>query len=117
MKDESEIGRTGAGLIHPSSFILVLQCSSLGLFALDGFEECFEVSLAETARPSALNDLEEERGSILDRLGEDLKQIALVVAIDQDAELGQLIEILFDRAGALGQQVIVGPGYLQERHV
>ena len=66
------------------------------LLALDGLEEGLEVPLAEAPGPPALDDLEEERRPVLDRLGEDLEQVPLVVAIDEDmkelAELGILVD-------------------------
>src|SRR5690606_35787597 len=49
------------------------------LLALDGFEEGLEIALAEAARALALDDLVEHRRPVLHRLGEDLKEIALVV--------------------------------------
>ena len=44
-------------------------------------------------RAPALDDLEEQCRPILDRLGEDLEQVALVVAVDQDSQLGQLVQV------------------------
>jgi hypothetical protein len=46
----------------------------------------------------ALDDLEEERGPILDGLGEDLEQVALLVAVGLDP-LYQLRRL--DPAGAI----------------
>jgi hypothetical protein len=58
-----------------------------------------------------LNDLEEHSGSVADGLGEDLQQRALVVPVDQDAQLlGQLVLLLVHlvRAHAgLGALVVV----------
>ena len=79
-----------------------------GLLALDGFEEGLEVPLAEALRTVALDDLEEERRAVLHRLGEDLQQVALFVAIDEDAEVGKLAEVFVDRADATGKQLVVG---------
>jgi hypothetical protein len=41
-----------------------LQVAALGLFAFDGFEECFEIALAERAAALALDDFVEERGPV-----------------------------------------------------
>jgi hypothetical protein len=64
-----------------------------------------------TSHGHYLNDLEEHSGSVADRLGEDLQQRALVVAVDQDAQLlGQLVLLLVHlvRAHAdLGALVVV----------
>ena len=46
-----------------------------------------EVADAEAARAVALDDLEEERRAVLDRAGEDLEEVALLVAVGLDAEL------------------------------
>ena len=64
-----------------------------------------------------LDDLEEQRRPILHRLGEDLQHVALVVAVDQDAQLGQLAHVLLDRADALGQHLVIGLRHAQERDV
>src|SRR5262249_42710850 len=56
-----------------------------GLLALDGLEQGLEVPLAEAAGAVAFDHLEEERRAVEDRLGEDLEQVALVVAVDEDA--------------------------------
>ena len=61
------------------------------LLALDRLEQRLEVPLAEAPRAVALDDLEEQRRPVLDRLGEDLQHVAFVVAVDEDAELGQLV--------------------------
>src|SRR5215218_3988393 len=63
-----------------------LKVSSLLLFALDGLEQGLEVALTEAARAVALDDLEEDGRPVAERLCEDLEQVALVVAVDEDAE-------------------------------
>ena len=63
-----------------------LQIAPRGLFALDRFEERFEIAFAETLRAFALDNLKKEGRPVLDRLCEDLQEITFVVAIDQDAE-------------------------------
>src|SRR5262245_9869478 len=87
------------------------------LLALDGLEQRLEVALAEASRAVPLDDLEEQRRPVLHRLGEDLQQVTLFVAIDQDAQLGQLPDVLVDLADALGEHVVVGARHAQERHV
>lgn len=46
--------------------------AAYGLFAFDGLEKGLEIAFAEATRAAALDDLEEERGAVGDRLGEDL---------------------------------------------
>ena len=69
-----------------------LQVAALGLFPLDGLEQRLEVSLAESLRPVPLDQLEEHRGPVLDRLGEDLQQVTVLVPVGQDAKLAQVSE-------------------------
>ena len=57
------------------------------MLAFDGFKQGFEVAFAEAAGAVALDQLGEERRAILHRLAEDLQQVAVVVAVGQDAEL------------------------------
>ncbi len=64
-----------------------LQVAASGLLRLDGLEERLEVADAEAPRAVALDDLEEEGRPILHGTGEDLEQVALLVAIGLDAEL------------------------------
>ena len=85
-----------------------LEIAALRLLALDGLEERLEIALAEAAGAFALDDLEENRRPILHVAREDLKQVAVVVAIHQDAQLRQLAQWLIDLANALLQFLIVG---------
>ncbi len=64
-----------------------------------------------------LNDLEEQCRPILHRLGEDLQHVALVVAVDQDAQFGQFLHVLVDLADALRQHLVIRLRHAQERHV
>jgi hypothetical protein len=64
-----------------------LEVAAPGLLDLDGLEQCLEVADAEATTAVALDDLEEERRPILDRSGEDLEEVALLIAIGLDAEL------------------------------
>src|SRR5690606_37741973 len=67
------------------------EVAALGLLALDRLEECLEVALAEPERAMALDDLEEHRGSVAERLGEDLQEVAVLVAVDENATPLQLL--------------------------
>ena len=77
-----------------------LQIPSQRLLLLDRFEQRLEVSLPEAPRALSLDDLVEERRAILDRLREDLQQIAVRIAIDENAELLELVDRLVDLADA-----------------
>ena len=61
-----------------------------------------------------LDDLVKDRGAVLDRLGEDLEQIALLVAVDQHPQLGQLVDRLVDLAHPGLQFLVVGARHAQE---
>ncbi len=58
-----------------------------------------------------LDDLEEQCGTVLHRLGEDLEQIAVFVAVHEDAKLANLLEVLVDLPHASCQGVVVGIRY------
>src|SRR5215210_5286667 len=88
----------------------LLQVAAARLLALDRLEQRLEVAVAEAARPVALDDLEEDGRAVADRLGEDLQQVALVVAVDEDALLAQVGELLDDLGDARGNLVVVGLG-------
>src|SRR5215212_2786655 len=71
------------------------QHSSAHLVELDRFEQRLEVALAEAFVALALDDLEEDRAD--DVLREDLQQQAfalLGIAVEQDAALAQLFQVL-----------------------
>ena len=71
------------------------------MFEFERFEERLEVSLAEALRTMPLDDLDEHGGAVLDRLAEDLEQVAFIVPVDQDAEIVNGFHILVDLADAL----------------
>src|ERR687885_1070182 len=91
-----------------------LQVAALGLLALDRLEQRLEVAVAEAARAVALDDLEEDRRAVADGLGEDLQEVALVVAVDEDALLAEVGELLDDLWDARGNLVVVGLGDREE---
>ncbi len=66
----------------------------------------------------SLDNLEEHGGPVLHVLGEDLQEVAVVIEVDQDAELLQDGHVLRDlNLGALQslpQLLVVGRGYPQE---
>src|ERR687885_2998264 len=91
-----------------------LQVAPLGLLALDRLEQRLEVAVAEAARAVALDDLQEHRRAVADRLREDLQQVALVVSVDEDAEAAQVREVLVDLPDPGGDLLVVGVGRAQE---
>src|SRR5688500_13505636 len=91
-----------------------LQVAPQLLLALDRLEQRLEVALAEAAGAVALDDLEEHRRAVADGLGEDLQHVALVVAVDEDAEPPQVLQRLLDLADARGHVVVVGLGHVEE---
>src|SRR3954468_14529796 len=91
-----------------------LQVAALGLLALDRLEQRLEVPVAEAARAVALDHLEEDRRAVADRLREDLQQVALVVAVDEDAEALEVREVLGDLAHAVRRLVVIGVGRVEK---
>src|SRR5262245_54836884 len=107
-------GGSGCGTGAPPES---LQRPAAGLLALDRLEERLEIPLAEAARAVPLDYLEEQRRPVGHRLGEDLEHVPLVVAINEDAQLGQFLDILVNRADAVRKYLVVGLRHAQERHV
>ena len=79
-----------------------LEVAAPSLLDLDRLEERLEVADAEAARAVALDDLEEEGRPILHGAGEDLEQVALLVAIGLDAELLERVHRHADVADPIG---------------
>src|SRR6266487_3440782 len=78
------------------------------------FKERFEITFAEASRSLALDYFKEDSGTIDDRLGEDLQQVALVVVIQQDPQRGQLLYILFDLANTIKHGFVIRRGSGEE---
>src|SRR6266508_1364706 len=64
----------------------------------------------------ALDDLAEQRRPVLDGFGEDLEEVALVVAVDEDAQLADVVVALLDVADAVAQLGVVRLRHAQEAH-
>ena len=91
-----------------------LQIAPRVLFAFEGFEECFEISFAETLRAFALDDFEKQRRSVFDWFGENLEQITFIVAIDENAQPLQRFQFFVDVTHPIGQRVVITRWNLQE---
>src|SRR5436309_8150650 len=87
-----------------------LQVPPSLLLALQRLEQRLEVALAEATRAVPLDHLEEQRRAVANRLGEDLEQVSLVVAVDEDAEAPQVGDALVDLAHSLRHIGVVGLG-------
>ena len=85
---------------------------------LDRFEQTLEVSRAKSLVVVPLDDLEEQSGSVLNRLGEDLEKIALLVIIYEDFKLLQGFNVLLhlnaSMLQAFAKSLIIGIGNSQE---
>src|SRR3954466_4159725 len=89
---------------HPGS-----EVAALFLLALDRLEQGLEVALSETERAVPLDELEEDGRPVAGGLGEDLQQVAVLVAVDQDPALLQLLDRgpdLTDAGAQLGVLVV-----------
>src|SRR5262245_11659792 len=76
------------------------EIAALLLLPFDGLEECFEVALAKSERTMSLDELKEHRRPVAERFSEDLQQVAVFVAVHQDAPLLQLLDRDADVADA-----------------
>src|SRR5687768_15994197 len=91
-----------------------LQVAAQALLALDGLEQRLEVPRAEALGALPLDDLVEHGRTVLHRLGEDLEQVAVRIAVDQDSQLRKGLDILIDLPDALLEVVVVGRRYAEE---
>src|SRR5438477_2645550 len=91
-----------------------LQISSRGLLALDGLEQRLEITFAKAFRALALDDLVKERRPVLHWLAKNLQQITFVIAIDQNAQSLQRVQLFVDVPNAIQQRVIIGRRNVQE---
>jgi hypothetical protein len=64
----------------------LLQITSLGLFPLNGLEQAPEVASAKPVKVVPLDDFDEHRRAVHERLREELEQVAALVEVDQDVE-------------------------------
>src|SRR6478752_7318798 len=91
-----------------------LEIAAQRLLALDSLEQRLEVALAKAAGALALDNLKEHGRTILHVAREDLQQIAVVVAVHQNAELRQFLDGLVNLADARLQLIIVAGYALDE---
>src|SRR5579875_3025121 len=84
-----------------------LQVPAELLLALDGLEQGLKVALAEAQRAVPLDEFEEHGGPVADGLGEDLQQVAVLVAVDQDVPALELLDRHADLADAGAQLRVV----------
>src|SRR5215472_15970761 len=68
------------------------EVAAAGLFPLDRLEQRLEVALAEPLRAVPLDQLEEHGRPVLDRLGEHLQQVAVLVPVGEYLPGGQFGE-------------------------
>src|SRR5215471_2565068 len=65
------------------------EVASARLLALDGLEQRLEVALAESVGAVPLDEFEEHGRPVLYRLGEDLQQVAVLVAVGEYPQLAK----------------------------
>src|SRR5580698_5807192 len=75
-----------------------LKIAPFELLAFDRFEQRLEIPFAEAAAALALDDLEEQRRTILHGPRKDLQHVALIISIDKNAELLKFVDRLINRA-------------------
>jgi len=84
------------------------------LFVFQGLEQALEVTGTEAPEVSSLDDLNEDGGSVFERLSEELQQVAVVIIIDQQAQLFNSIDVFLDFDAEVGEGlsevVVVGLG-------
>ena len=95
------------------SFVVVQysdKVATRGLVSLNSFEERLKVASSESIVVSALDHLKEKRGAVLKRFGEDLKEVTLVIVIDENSLTLDRVEVLLHldiNVSEAGSQVVV----------
>src|SRR2546421_2501793 len=84
-----------------------LEVTAFGLIALDGFEEGFNVAGPESARVLALDDFRKDGRASHHGLGEDLHQVAPLVAVYQDVEFAKRLRVFVEIADPLLEGAVV----------
>ena len=79
-------------LLHKSG----LQISSCCLINFNTLKKCLEISRSETLVVSPLNDLNKDCGTVLNRLGEYLQKISIVIIVNKNLQLLQGFQVLLD---------------------
>ena len=85
MKPDMMLFRNLAELLIIRHVYSPLQIASCVLLLLQSLEQGFKVTFAKTLRAFALNNLKKEGRPVFHWLGEDLKQITFVIAIDENS--------------------------------
>src|ERR1700728_3848453 len=94
--------------------LVASEVSAPRLLALYGLEQGLEVALAESLRPVPFDHLEEHRRPVLNRLAEDLQQVAVLVAVGKDLEFAQLVERDPGVANPLPEGVVIAVRRVEE---
>ena len=62
----------------------------------NALKKCLEIARSETLVVASLNDLDEDRGTVLDGLGEYLQEVSVVIVVDKNFQLLQSFKVLLD---------------------
>src|SRR3954471_13732462 len=81
------------------------------LLALDGFKQGFKIAFAEAFGAFALDDFKKQGGPVFYGFGEYLQQVALIVAIYEDAQVFQRLNVFIDGPYPAQQVVVIGGGH------
>src|SRR6266699_2458916 len=99
--------RTGTGTGAGDEGERRSEVAAAGLLALDGLEQGLEVALAEPLRAVPLDQLEEHRRPVLHGPGEDLEQVAVLVAVGEYAQVAKDVDGHPGVADPLAKRVVV----------
>src|SRR5436853_1967329 len=93
---------------------LLLSIAAPYLLALDGFKECFDVAATKPPRALSLNDLVKEGRPWMHRLAKDLQKIAPLVAVNENAQAAQGLNLFRDVTDAGFEMIIISAGRRRE---
>src|SRR5215211_248879 len=83
------------------------EIPSQRLLTLDCLEQRLEIAGTEALGALPLDDLVEQRRPVFHRLGEYLKQIPLIVTVDENAEVSQRRQVFIDVADAFRDSLVI----------
>ena len=83
--------------------ISALQISPRCLINFDTLEQSLEVPCPEALVVASLDDFNEDGWTILDRFGEYLQEVAVIIVVNQDLQFLQDCQVLFHLHLRLGQ--------------
>lgn len=89
--------------VRPVATLIPSQVSTKSLLPLKSLEETLEITSPEPIEVVALDHLDEDSGAVTYMLGEDLKEIPVLVKVHEDVEFLKQVDVLVEFRAHLRQ--------------